>query len=276
MGACRGHGSHPTKGWPWKHGAVPCAVPRAAVRATPPRSVSGEVGSRRYERWKRRWAAEALVSFQFGVASFLALGSLSKVPCRLQKPTSTAHLAALDSARRSAFRFVRRSYKLCSGRRGSVLEEEHWNRANVLLRESTLPSLGSYETGIRAGRMNKACAVHLRADRVALPASSGRFEVAACLPADMRRTFEDPELLRARSADDEPAPAEAKDSKIPDGNNRSGCAEQLGRAIAEQKAKRMRAGGEYKKREFRTKWAAEWMALLWHGRLRPFGVRRRS
>ena len=68
--------------------------------------------------------------------------------------------------------------------------------------------------------------------------------------------FEDPELLRVRGVDGEPAPAEAKDGDIPGGNNRSKSAERLGRAIAEQKAKLTRAGGEYQKREFRTKWAA--------------------
>ena len=131
----------------------------------------------------------------------MALDGSSKVPRRLHTPTTAAHRAALEYARGSALRLVRRSYALRSARRGPVLEE-HWSRAKVLIGETKLP-IDGYETGIRTGKMNKACSVPLRADRVSLPETSGQFDVAAFLPADMRHTYEDPELLRVRDGEQE-------------------------------------------------------------------------
>ena len=140
-----------------------------------------------------------MVHLQFGVASFLALGGASKVPLRLQAPSTAAHRAALQHARESALRFVRRSYALRSGRRGPLLEE-HWSRENVFIGYGRFP-VDWYESGIRTVRMNEASVVPLRASRVPLPKASGQFDFAAYLRLDMRRTYEDPELLRDSDAD---------------------------------------------------------------------------
>ena len=62
--------------------------------------------------------------------------------------------------------------------------DQFWRSTGAgLVGEAMLPSVGSYETGARAGRMNKAIAVPLRA--VSLPAPSGQFELAAFMSEDM-------------------------------------------------------------------------------------------
>ena len=137
--------------------------------------------------------------WQFGVAAFLACGSPRRPPPRLRPPDTPAHASALERARESALNFLRLGLghvpDLSSGRRGNTLVEQlEALRGEVL-------KFGEMGTGYGAtAQVSRALGTPVQplvASRLALPQEARTFDLGSYLPKDVRRTYEDPEALRA-------------------------------------------------------------------------------
>ena len=170
----------------------PCACPERWVPEVAPRS------ARRRARWREHRAVEELVRWQFGVASHLASGSPRRPPIGLRPLESPAQVAAFERAREATLNFVRLGLRsvpdLGSGRRGPTLVEQ----LEALRGEiAKLCAEGaSYSATTRVAKAMGTPVQPLVADRLALPEQAGAFDLARFLTPEVRRSFEDPELLR--------------------------------------------------------------------------------
>ena len=136
--------------------------------------------------------------WQFGVASYLASGGPRRPPAGLRPLESPAQVAAFARAREATLNFVRLGLRsvpdLGSGRRGPTLVEQ----LEALRGEiAKLCAEGaSYSATTRVAKAMGTPVQPLVADRLALPKEAGTFDLARFLTPEVRRSYEDPEVLR--------------------------------------------------------------------------------